>query len=255
MIIEAHNLSLRLGERQILDRVSFGVERGESLALVGPNGSGKTSILRCLLGLLPFQGTVTIDGHDAVREPVAARTAVSYVAQRPSFGDMGAREVLAFTAKLRRIASSRIDEVLSEVALTEHAGTRVRTFSGGMQQRLSLALALLADAPVLLFDEPSASLDRQGQETFVAIVQRLRAAGRSIVLASHRPEEVDLLTDRILLLEEGRLLGQSERGVSTTRRGHILKPSKELPRHPAAGSLKQVAPAPHIQLVARGGRR
>lgn len=208
-MIEARELSLTLEERPILDRVSFSVWRGESVALVGPNGSGKTSVLRCLLGLVPFGGHVTIDGHDAVRAPIAARAAVSYVAQKPAFGDATAREVLVFVARLRRVARSRIGEVLAEVDLEAHADQRVRTFSGGMQQRLSVALALLADAPVLLLDEPSASLDRQGQELFFAAVQRLRARGRTIVLASHRPEEVTWLTDRTLHLENGRIVDEA----------------------------------------------
>ncbi len=206
-MIGVTELCLTLDARVILDHVSFTVARGESVALVGPNGSGKTSILRCLLGLVPFTGRVLVHGHDAVREPIAVRTLLSYVPQKAAFGDTRAAEALAFVAALRRIDRARIPETLRAVGLEAHANERLRTFSGGMQQRLSLALALLADTPVLLLDEPSASLDHEGQQMFFDIVARLRKRGHTLLLASHRPEEVDCLTDRVLHLDSGRMVG------------------------------------------------
>jgi ABC-type multidrug transport system ATPase subunit len=205
-MIVATDLCLTLDSRVILDHVSFTVAHGESVALVGPNGSGKTSILRCLLGLVPFQGRAMIHGHDCVREPTAARALVAYVPQRAAFGDASAAEVLRFIAKVRRIEPTRIADTLHMVGLSEHGAERVRTFSGGMQQRLSLAVALLVAPPVLLLDEPSASLDREGQGLFLEIVAALRKRGTTLVLASHRPEEVDSLADRVLHIDRGRLV-------------------------------------------------
>jgi len=216
-MIGVSDLCLTLDGRVILDDVSFTIGRGESVALVGPNGSGKTSILRCVLGLMPFDGCVAVDGHDVVRAPVASRSLVSYVPQKAAFGDAPAGEVLSFVAKLRRIDRTRIRETLREVGLEAHAKERVRTFSGGMQQRLSLAVALLADTPILLLDEPSASLDHDGQETFFAVVSRLRRAGRTLLLASHRPEEVDCLTDRVLHIDQGRIVPESPRTAKLAR--------------------------------------
>jgi ABC-type multidrug transport system ATPase subunit len=205
-VITVENVSSILGTRTVLDGVSFDVARGESVALTGPNGSGKTTLLRCLLGLVPFSGRASIDGHDVVRDPIAARTAVGYLPQRPAYGDASADEVLRFVARLRRLDARRIPSLLETVGLASHARERVRTFSGGMQQRLSLAVALLTEAPVLLLDEPTASLDREGQVTFLALAQTLRHQGRTLLLASHRPEEVAQLADRVLHLESGRLV-------------------------------------------------
>jgi ABC-type multidrug transport system ATPase subunit len=206
-VIAAQELRLVLQGRTVLDGVTFKATAGEAVALVGPNGSGKTSILRCLLGLVPFDGRASIGGHDAVREPIAARTLVGYLPQRPAFGDLTALEVLRFVARLRRIPDGRILPLLRRVGLEKHAGARARTFSGGMQQRLSLAAALLPDPPVLLLDEPTASLDKGGQRDFLELAGELRGKGRTLLLASHRAEEIDRLADRVIELSEGRVVG------------------------------------------------
>ena len=206
-MIAARDLSLALDGRAILDGVTFEVKRAESVALVGANGSGKTSILRCLLGFVPFTGRATIQGYDVVREPILTRSMIGYVPQRAAFGDARALDVLGFAASLRRIPRPRIDAMLALVGLAAHARDRVRTFSGGMLQRLALAVALLPDPPVVLFDEPTANLDREGQSLFHDLVGRLRAGGHTLLLASHRTEEVEHLTDRVLHLDRGRLAG------------------------------------------------
>lgn len=205
-MIAVRGLGLVLEGRTILDGVSFEVARGEAVALVGANGSGKTSILRCVLGLVPFTGRVTIEGHDVVREPVIARSLVGYVPQRAAFGDARAADVVTFVAKLRRIDRTRVAAALALVGLQGHGDDRVRTFSGGMLQRLALAVALLPDPPVLLFDEPSANLDREGQLLFHDLVARLRAGGHTLVLASHRGDEVANLSDRVVHVDRGRLV-------------------------------------------------
>ncbi len=228
-MIHVHSLSLDLGGRRVLEDVSLSVARGESVGLVGPNGSGKTSLLRCLLGLVPFTGRALIDGFDVVRDPIAARSRVAWLPQKPAFGDATAREVLVFVARLRRLDAGKISAILSEVGLGEHAEQRARTFSGGMQQRLSLALALFVDAPVLLLDEPSASLDREGQERFISAIGRLRSAGRTLVLASHRPEEIARLTDRVLRVGEGAIV---DVGPEAGAEGNVVRLSHRVEGRP-----------------------
>jgi ABC-type multidrug transport system ATPase subunit len=218
-MISAHGLTLEIDGRRILDDVSFEVARGESVALVGPNGSGKTSVLRCLLALVPFSGRASVAGHDVVADAISARSLIGYVPQKVAFGDATAREVVALVARLRGLSRTRLDGALREVGLEAHGDERVRTFSGGMQQRLAIAVALLGAPPVVLLDEPSASLDEAGRRTFYALVARLRASGHTLLLASHRNEEVVSLTDRTIRLDEGRLVHAAD---LVERRGRVV---------------------------------
>jgi ABC-type multidrug transport system ATPase subunit len=209
-LIEARDLRLHLGGRDVLAGVSLQVAPGEVLALCGPNGSGKTSVLRCLLGLVPFQGSASIGGHDVQREPLAARSLLGYVPQRAAFGDSTALEVVAFVARLRGLPRQRALDALRDVGLLQHANARARVFSGGMQQRLSLAVALLPDPPALLLDEPTASLDRAGQLELIARLSALRRAGRAVLLTTHRAEEMGKLADRVLELADGAPAAEAE---------------------------------------------
>jgi ABC-type multidrug transport system ATPase subunit len=221
-VIRVDGLRVRLGGRTVLDGIDFGVARGEAVALVGPNGSGKSTVLRALLGLVPFEGTVRVGGHDAAREPIEVRSLVGYLPQRPGFGDATAREALRFAARLRRVELRRADELLEQMGLARHARERARTFSGGMQQRLSLAMALLADPHVLLLDEPTASLDRTARRDFMDLLSELRRRERTLVLASHRDEEIARLTDGVLWLEEGRVVERRRRTDRTEAPATVL---------------------------------
>jgi len=217
-VIQVRDLRVTLDRRRVLDGVSFRLASGEAAALTGPNGSGKTTILRCLLGLVPFQGEARVGGFDVVERPIEARRLIGYLPQRPAFGEATASEVLRFVARLRHISCDRIKPILEQVDLLTHAHQKARTFSSGMQQRLSLAVALLDPTPVLLLDEPTASLDREGQRSFLEIARRLRKDGRTLLLASHRAEEIAALTDRQIELENGQLLQPSN--VVPLRRVH-----------------------------------
>ena len=205
-MIRVQGLTVELGGQRILDRVSFDVAAGEAVALVGPNGSGKTTAFRCLLGLVPFAGSASVDELDVARDGIAVRRRIAYLPQRAAFGDVTAREALSLLAGLRGVPRARVADVLREVGLEPHADRRTRTFSGGMLQRMSLGAALLADAPVMILDEPTASLDRDAQETFVAMAARFKREGRTLLLSSHRPDEISGIADRLVALDRGRVL-------------------------------------------------
>lgn len=204
-MITAEHLTKRYGKTIALNQVSFHIEAGESIALWGANGAGKTTALRCLLGVQSFEGLLTVHGIDVRKNNKAVRAVIGYVPQEAAFYDLTVRETLYFYARLKKAPLSRIDETLEQVQLTAHAAKRVSMLSGGMKQRLALAAALLADPPILVLDEPTANLDVQAQRDFTHMIQSLNQAGKTIVFSSHRLDEVTALGSRVMVLANGSL--------------------------------------------------
>lgn len=206
-MISISHLTKKFGRYVALNDVSLEVQRGEVIALWGPNGAGKSTLVRCLLGLLPFSGTATIAGVDVTRQGKAARRLIGYVPQEPAlFDDLRVDEATLFFGRLKRAGTDEMRRMLDEVHLVPHAKKRVRELSGGLKQRLSLGLARLTDPPVILMDEPTANLDATARGELLADVERLRERGKTVLLISHRPEEVRQLADRIATLEAGRIV-------------------------------------------------
>ncbi|HYK88893.1 MAG TPA: ABC transporter ATP-binding protein [Acidobacteriota bacterium] len=209
-MIQIAGLSKSFGAFEAVKDLSLDIGRGETFALLGPNGSGKTTTLRCLVGLAsPSSGRIIIDGLDAGSMPRETRRLVSYLPQRVCFHDsLTAREVLAFYCRIRRLPSQRVDEVLATTRFNFNgfSDKPVRSFSGGMLQRLGLAVACLPDAPILILDEPMINLDPEGAIRFREFLRRLRGEGRTIVFSSHVLSDVELLADRVAILVGGRLV-------------------------------------------------
>jgi ABC-type multidrug transport system ATPase subunit len=204
-VLRVTHLTKRFGSFAAVDDLSFEIERGEALAIWGRNGAGKTTALKCILGLLRSKGTVEVCGVTLTADSKAVRRAIGYVPQELNlYDDMTAQQALAFFASLKRAPESRIDLVLAEVGLQAHAHKSVRALSGGMKQRLALAIALLADPPLLLLDEMTSSLDAGARQAFVELVNVQKRAGKAILFITHRLEEVETLADRVLVLENGR---------------------------------------------------
>lgn len=205
-MIKIENLTKKFGHFTAVDNLSFEVAAGEAVALWGPNGAGKTTVIRSLLGLLSAEGQLLVNGFDAQKAGKLARAAVGYVPQELAFyDDMSARDTLRFYADLKRAAPQRIDLVLAEVGLTEHGHKPVAALSGGMKQRLALAIALLADPPLLILDEPTSNLDTTARHDFVKLLLAQKARGKTLLFTSHRLEEIELLAERVFVLERGRL--------------------------------------------------
>jgi ABC-2 type transport system ATP-binding protein len=218
-MIVANNLTKRYGKVTALDAVSFTIGAGESVALWGANGAGKTTTLRCLLGVQGFEGQLTVSGVDVRRQGKAARAVIGYVPQEASFYDLSISETLRFYARLKKAPASRIDAVLQQVQLNSHSHKRVSMLSGGMKQRLALAVALLSDPPLLVLDEPTANLDVKAQRDFIHTIQALNQAGKTIVFSSHRLDEVLALASRVLVLADGRLTMDCLPGELSARLG------------------------------------
>jgi ABC-type multidrug transport system ATPase subunit len=205
-VIRARDVVVRLDGRSVLDGVTFDVAPGETVAVVGSNGAGKTTFFRAMLGLVPFTGSIVVDDVDAARDPIRAKARIGFMPQVPAFCEETARDALAFVACLRDVPRASIDALLVRVGLADHRRQAIRTFSTGMKQRLSLAAALVGDPPVLLMDEPTASLDLRGQSEFVALILAQKRAGKTVLLTSHRAEEVRALADRVVVLDAGRVI-------------------------------------------------
>ncbi len=205
-MITVHDLTIRFDKTTVVDGVSFEVAAGGSVALWGENGAGKTTAIRALLGLVPWRGEVRIAGLDARRQGRAVRARVGYVPQQLAFyDDMSTLGLLRYFGALRKTPADEPARLLDRVALSEHAGKPVGALSGGMKQRLALAIALLGDPPILMLDEPTASLDTAARSDFLRLLGELRAAGKTLVVTSHRLAEVIALADRAVVLERGRL--------------------------------------------------
>ena len=210
MRVEVQNLTKRFGDFVALNDVSFAVEQGETVALLGPNGSGKTTALKCIAGLtIPTSGRISIGDHDLQMEPHQAKQLMSYLPQRVAFHDqLTAREVLRFYCQLRRLPQQRIDETLAtpNFHFNGFSDKAVAQFSGGMLQRLGLAVACLPNAPILVLDEPTNSLDPRAAIQFRQFLTSLKREGKTIVFSSHILNEVVQLADRVAIMVEGRLV-------------------------------------------------
>lgn len=201
--IAVRNLTKRFGQHIVLKDVSFEVKPGEAIALWGPNGAGKTTLIKALLGVHNFQGQIDLAGFEVKRQGRQVRQAVGYVPQELALVDLTARAALTFYARLKRVDGDRVEALLAQVGLSDHADKLLGALSGGMKQRLALAAALLADPPVLILDEPTANLDAAARMDFLKLVADLHLTGKTIIFSSHRIDEVEALADRVLVLRAG----------------------------------------------------
>jgi ABC-2 type transport system ATP-binding protein len=210
--IAAECLSKRYGPRLAVDRVSFEVQTGEVMGLLGPNGSGKTTALRILTGYLrPTSGTARIAGLDIVEQPMAARQQVGYVPEdTPLYDSMRVREFLRFMAQIKGLSSgavsSAVDAGADGLGLGPVMDLVIGKLSKGFRQRVSIAQALLNRPPVLILDEPTNGLDPR-QIIEMRHVIRSLAGAHTILVSSHILSEIQKVADRVAILLEGQLLG------------------------------------------------
>jgi ABC-type multidrug transport system ATPase subunit len=205
--VEVSGLSKRFGDLVALRDVGFTLPQGRRTALVGPNGSGKSTLNRVLMGLLAFEGEVRIDGFSAFDERVEIARRMAYVPQIAPALAVPAGELVRALVSVRGGDPARVAEIAARLGLEldEIASRPFRSLSGGMKQKLLIALALAANASLLILDEPTGSLDALTRERFFPLFDELAAAA-TVILCSHRLEEVRHLVDDVLLLDEGRLV-------------------------------------------------
>jgi heme exporter protein A len=210
--IETRGLSRSFGALRALDRVDLDVAPGESVALFGPNGAGKTTLIRILtLCLKPSAGTLLLGGFDPRRDDRPIRERIGLISHHSFlYDDLTARQNLEFFAGLYGVPEprDRADRLLAEFGLLPRAEDAVRTFSRGMQQRLSLARALVHEPRLLFLDEPFNGLDPHAARMLRGTLEQLRGAGRTIVLVTHNLAEGLQLSDRWLILRAGRIAAE-----------------------------------------------
>jgi ABC-2 type transport system ATP-binding protein len=193
--------------------VSFKIERGEVFGLLGPNGAGKSTTIRMLCTLLePSGGTARLNGYDIQKQANQVRQSLGAVlgGERSVYWKLTARENLEYFAALYHIppeiARRRVKMLLDRVELTSRADELVEKFSSGMKQRVAIARSLLSDPPIILLDEPTLGLDPQAARHVREMVKELKAEGHTILLTTHYMEEADQLSDRIGIIDQGKII-------------------------------------------------
>lgn len=208
-VIEVRNLIKRFGSKTILRNLNFQVDSGEFVALLGPNGAGKTTFLRILSSLIrPTSGDVFLAGYRLPEDASAIRSRLGVVSHMPLlYGDLSAEENLMFYARLYDLGETkvRIQTIIQQVGLSARRKDLVRTFSRGMQQRLSIGRAILHNPSILLLDEPHTGLDQEACEMLDAVLKQVTGTGRTVVMTSHDLVRIEDLASRFDILSRGRI--------------------------------------------------
>jgi drug efflux transport system ATP-binding protein len=211
LAIEVRDLVKRFGEFTAVDGVSFSVERGEVVGYLGPNGSGKTTTIRMLLGLLlPTSGSASVLGHDVTVDPEWVRLRSGYMSQKFAlYEDLTVAENLRFYGGVyglgRARLATRLDEMLALVGLEEHRNERAGALAGGWRQRLAMAIALVHDPPLLFLDEPTSGVDPEARRAFWDIIYGLADGGTTVFVTTHYMDEAEHC-GRLGIMDRGHLL-------------------------------------------------
>ena len=208
--IQVHGLEKSYGKLHVLRGVEFDVARGSIFALLGSNGAGKTTVVRILSTLLKADaGTASVDGFDVARQPARVRETVSLTGQFAAVDEiLSGRENLVLVARLRHLKhpGDIADRLLERFSLTEAAGRKVATYSGGMRRRLDIAMSLIGNPPVIYLDEPTTGLDPEARIEVWNSVRELARRDTTVLLTTQYLDEAEQLAGRIAILHQGRII-------------------------------------------------
>jgi ABC-2 type transport system ATP-binding protein len=218
LAVEASGLVKAFGATRAVDGVDLAVPTGSVYGVLGPNGAGKTTTIRMLATLLlPDAGAARVFGRDVVRQAAAVRGRVSLTGQLASIDeDLTGRENLVLLARLlgypRRQAKARAGELLESFGLAQAAGRLVKTYSGGMRRRLDVAASIVVTPDLLFLDEPTTGLDPRSRNQVWEIVRTIVADGTTVLLTTQYLDEADQLADRIVVIDQGRVIAEGTTG-------------------------------------------
>lgn len=206
-IVTVHNLAKAYDNKNVVDGISFSVEKGEVFGILGPNGAGKTTTLEMIEAIRPIDsGTAHINGINVAKDPQKVRYIIGVQPQSPAFQDKTKlKEILELFAAAY---GEKVDpkDLLESVDLLEKADTYVENLSGGQRQRLSIAASLVHNPKVFFMDEPTTGLDPQARRNLWDLVKKIQKRGITVILTTHYLEEAEMLCDRVAIMDEGKII-------------------------------------------------
>ncbi len=212
-VLSVRGLRKKIGRKPIIHNVSFDVNAGEIFGFLGPNGSGKTTTIRMLVGLIkPTEGDIVVCGENVRTHPERALAHIGCIVENPEmYGFMTGWENLAHFARMQPdIPEQRIVEVVEIVGLDQRIHDKVKTYSLGMRQRLGIAQALLCRPKLLILDEPTNGLDPKGIKELREFIRMLAESGMSLFISSHLLSEIQLMCDRVAIIAHGEVIAVGE---------------------------------------------
>ena len=237
--IQVNGLNRSYGGFTAVQNLEFSVREGEIFCLLGPNGAGKSTILSMLSCLLPpSAGDALLMGHSIVRAPQAVKRIIGVVPQEIAiYDDLSAHQNLVFWGRMYGLHGSRlarrVDEVLELTGLTDRRNDRAGQYSGGMQRRLNIGIALLHEPKIVIMDEPTVGIDPQSRRRILDGVKELNGRGVTVLYTTHYMEEAQELSHRIAIMDRGRLIAQGTHGELIRTVGELHRIRLTLSRKPA----------------------
>ncbi|MDA4127097.1 MAG: ABC transporter ATP-binding protein, partial [Thaumarchaeota archaeon] len=187
--------------------------------LLGPNGAGKTTLIRCVMGLLRFKGNITYHGLSVNRQGSQVRSLIGYVPQQSAYHEnLSVISDARLFASLKNVGRDKVDKNLKRFDLWQYKDKKIKSLSSGMRQRLGVALALLSDPPLMIFDEPTTNLDIRNQVEFQAIIKELSSEGKTLLMATHL-SGLDKQADRAIIMDSGKVIADDTPGNLMSRIG------------------------------------
>lgn len=211
-MLQVSHLKKKYGSLEVLKDISFGIKKDSIYGFLGPNGAGKTTTMNILAGLIHYQGgEIYLDGKSYRKNKRELLKDIGYLPQKPTFYHyMNAYEYLAFIGKINNLGEKEIkkrtEELLQLVGLKEAGKRKIGGYSGGMKQRLGLAIALFHQPKILLLDEPTASLDPEGRQEVLEFIRGLKSKGTTVFLSTHILNDVERICDEMSILNRGSII-------------------------------------------------